>query len=1840
MKRLSKIFTLLLMAALVLSVVAISASAISSSDELEQHYKNQLKPNGATNYFAYDNAYTGWGVASSIGTNGIAEKVTTPTNTYTSFHYKHGSDTFPSTIGGYYTIKTGSTSYVLNDYGLAFNGVIQQSALTYDMDIMPDRYRVVTENDGTATYKTYTPEELAAAGLTPESDGVELSYYNKDFFYLSLRYTKVDLASNTTSVASSDLKSASIRVYYVKDADGNWYYANTDKLDTATYKVKVSGVGIYDHVTAIAYPKLVTSGENTYAELYVVVYINGEIVVNTCAIESGLKARSVWMDEFRMDVIVDAKYALDSYSYAVDNYTLNYYGAGYTAEGNSISTLISGGKFKNGSILECNDVVGNKNYITPNGYAQVKNPNEKRDFVSIPYAVKQELSKLENGGTIYTTMDIHDFDIPVGVESVFVECDNSKVKIYPSESLSERGYKVKKATGGYTVEMSDDFAILEIYDAFGKLISEKTIGFGMTPNLEGIDPSAVADGVIKYTDAPEWQWSLGGAIGKVDENNAKSGDVIKVTPKDSCFTTISGATFAMGNYDENYRFIPAPANDGTYTLYQNATGDQLITEVIKSTNGNVCILLADFTGLSGDAKNVGPTSIQNLAAGKSFFIDLNGHKLVKFGHNNVDQTPLFTLLEGTELSIYSSRPGGEFLTGSVKTDNGKQLNEIRSGGVAYFKDGIETATLNVGALVDDNGRTVFSGDNFSFTGGMITIVSGGSSTEDLSGGAKKYINIIGGKYFIPFRGSYSFVTLQGPDAVITIDGIQLYGTYSSTSIVHEYEGRSTHGTEVTIRNSEIYGKYLFYDILHGKYHISNSTIATSGAIVHKIGATSSIVIGTGCKIAGSNVANFFKNTCVSLDDGVTMLLPASSNALYSKITKDFTHAAASLSWTDNVDMTFAEGAVIDGAVDTLAEAALVTSFKLKDSVITDKTTTSLSYNCYCITVSKDYVPEGIGMVEWQRDNGDVVATTFHFEGAKANVPAECASFSQAYEWYVEEASWTAISKVSAGKTVAKPVTTIVPKISGIRQNATLFTNMTYNLYLPVSAEATDVSVSGATLEGIVELEGKQYYLITATPAVDEFAPVEATVSYKAAGKALEYAVSLDIVKYASAVADYYICGSEEAILVYEMLAYKGAVAKFIDGAFTPSAEYASYLEKHASCNCYDPLVKFSESELKVGYEALNDNGVIGVAYVLESSVFGFVIYVDNDAVVDSVSYTDPLGRVITHTVANGNIEKKDGYYVVTGISAAYIDNVMTINAGGESGTYSLAKYIENSTDASTKNVATALYTYARAAEEFKKITTTEHKFTVTFDANGGDPVSPIKVQGGQLVPVPEAPKKLAYKLHEWQLDGKKYDFNTPVTSDITLTAVWERAEDNEVYDKMQSVLLIGQSNMLGVGLLSTVEPIEDDRLFMMSAKNNEWVKMQEPLFIEKNTRAGVSLGVSFGKAFVDTFGCDVGLIPAAQGSTTVEMWGVGGDLYNEAVRLAKIAQETSDIAAILWHQGEGNVNTTDYAAKLRVILDSMLAELGLDPNKIIIVTGELFGTRSDAVHMGQLEQLADYYPNYGIALSDGLTVLDVTTHFDGPSLRVFGYRYFAQFYKLLTGKTYVYDDNPANYWVSQIPATDYTYFPFDDMNTGYACTGYTGSGMLTVNGEKGVGYIYAASKTNKYLSAANFVSDKETIYNSVYFDSQNNSKELEYGGVVAVQATIKLGSDHNHAVSLLDVYTEDPNVVYSSFYIDANGNLYVVDANGAKINVMKLNTTDWVSIKVILDTESNLKDVYVNDQIVLRGVAISNDVDTDGLAIDRTRLIDFSVDSSQTKGHIHFDEYRFLPYFDNLQPAE
>ena len=73
-------------------------------------------------------------------------------------------------------------------------------------------------------------------------------------------------------------------------------------------------------------------------------------------------------------------------------------------------------------------------------------------------------------------------------------------------------------------------------------------------------------------------------------------------------------------------------------------------------------------------------------------------------------------------------------------------------------------------------------------------------------------------------------------------------------------------------------------------------------------------------------------------------------------------------------------------------------------------------------------------------------------------------------------------------------------------------------------------------------------------------------------------------------------------------------------------------------------------------------------------------------------------------------------------------------------------------------------------------------YTVTFDSNGGSAVASQEIVEGYTAKEPDTPTKSGYKFSHWQLNGVEYDFDTPVTSNITLTAKW-----GKIYTQIQYI---------------------------------------------------------------------------------------------------------------------------------------------------------------------------------------------------------------------------------------------------------------------------------------------------------------------------------------------------------------------------------------------------------------------------------------------------------------------
>ncbi|SJX67965.1 Acetylxylan esterase related enzyme [Enterococcus faecium] len=223
---------------------------------------------------------------------------------------------------------------------------------------------------------------------------------------------------------------------------------------------------------------------------------------------------------------------------------------------------------------------------------------------------------------------------------------------------------------------------------------------------------------------------------------------------------------------------------------------------------------------------------------------------------------------------------------------------------------------------------------------------------------------------------------------------------------------------------------------------------------------------------------------------------------------------------------------------------------------------------------------------------------------------------------------------------------------------------------------------------------------------------------------------------------------------------------------------------------------------------------------------------------------------------------------------------------------------------------------------------------------------------------------------------------------------------------MKSFLMIGQSNMAGRGFIQDVPPIYNEKIKML--RNGRWQMMTEPINYDRPV-SGISLAGSFADAWCHENPEEtIGLIPCAEGGSTLDEWHVDQALFRHAITEAKFAMENSELTGILWHQGESdsmNGKYKVYYQKLLSIMKAFREELNA-PNIPIIIgaLGDFLGkegfgkncTEYNFINQ-ELQKFAFEQDNCYFVTAEGLTSNPDGIHIDAISQRKFGLRYFAAF---------------------------------------------------------------------------------------------------------------------------------------------------------------------------------------------------------------------------------------------------
>ena len=232
-----------------------------------------------------------------------------------------------------------------------------------------------------------------------------------------------------------------------------------------------------------------------------------------------------------------------------------------------------------------------------------------------------------------------------------------------------------------------------------------------------------------------------------------------------------------------------------------------------------------------------------------------------------------------------------------------------------------------------------------------------------------------------------------------------------------------------------------------------------------------------------------------------------------------------------------------------------------------------------------------------------------------------------------------------------------------------------------------------------------------------------------------------------------------------------------------------------------------------------------------------------------------------------------------------------------------------------------------------------------------------------------------------------------------------------VENEIHSFLMIGQSNMAGRGELDGTPGIKNPLCFMQ--RNGRWQTMSEPINVDRpifegRFRSGANLCASFADLYAKRHGVKVGLIPCADGGTSINLWQPGCELYDHALYCAKLAMRSSTLKSILFHQGESNamsMPSEEYEAKLVNVIESLRRDLSLPDIPFIAgelserVDEELWSTRnSDTARINRIfHSLEGKIPYFRVAEAKELDLKPDGIHFNTPSLRILGERYLEKY---------------------------------------------------------------------------------------------------------------------------------------------------------------------------------------------------------------------------------------------------
>jgi hypothetical protein len=247
-----------------------------------------------------------------------------------------------------------------------------------------------------------------------------------------------------------------------------------------------------------------------------------------------------------------------------------------------------------------------------------------------------------------------------------------------------------------------------------------------------------------------------------------------------------------------------------------------------------------------------------------------------------------------------------------------------------------------------------------------------------------------------------------------------------------------------------------------------------------------------------------------------------------------------------------------------------------------------------------------------------------------------------------------------------------------------------------------------------------------------------------------------------------------------------------------------------------------------------------------------------------------------------------------------------------------------------------------------------------------------------------------------------------------------------LHGKLSLFVLAGQSNMSGVGVVPADQPI-DTRVFMFG-NDYQWKIAAEPVDspvrqvdkISEDGGAGFSPSLPFALSLLETNPeLRIGLIPCANGNTTIEQWQrhlSDSTLYGSCLKRIRAASTMGEVTAVLFFQGESDaldpatnqdrlLSAFDYETKFTTFIENIREDLGLSSLPVVFAQ---IGTNEVPQAFINWKVVQNQQASIELPCVTMITTLDLAlqdgVHYTRESYRIIGQRFAAAYTDLVANQ--------------------------------------------------------------------------------------------------------------------------------------------------------------------------------------------------------------------------------------------